>query len=164
MNYDKDYDDLDNYLEEDDYNYDEERYNQYDNEYKNYYYDNEEEDPSYQTHTKKSINDIFNDDEEDELNESDNKLINAMDNDLAGYFSDARLFAPKKKMVDTMKKKPKRIFHKAEAKVIVSINRQTLNAKVLFGPYESNKKQVYQLELDTGELAEIDEKKIKPVA
>ena len=142
-----------------------------DNDYINYKDDNEfstdyYDDPSYQKTNKKSINDIFNDDEDDEEegeNSENNTLENTMDNDLAGYFSDARLFAPKKKMTDTMKKKPKRIFHKAGAQVTATINRQTVNAKVLFGPYESNKKQVYQLELDNGDLAEVDEKKIKPV-
>lgn len=158
MNYDKDYD---NYS--DDYDYD-----KYDESYKEdyhdaYYTDESYDDPSYQNNLKKSIDTIFDDDEELENNdnESDEKLMKSMDNDLAGYFSDARLFAPKKKLVDTMKKKPKRIIHKAGTKVIASINRQVVNGTVLFGPYESNKKQMYQIELESGDLAEIDEKKIK---
>lgn len=114
----------------------------------------------------KSLNDIFNDDEDEEAmtstanDNADNDLLQSVDDDLAGYFSDARLFAPKKKMVDTMKKKPKRIIHKAGAKVNATVNKQAVTGIILFGPYESNKKQMYQLELDSGEIIEAEEKKI----
>lgn len=168
-NYDDDYTSYkdDDYM---DYEYDNENYNDdsytaYQDDYKDMYNDSYDE-FEYEKKKYKSINTIFDDDEEDnditanEEADVDADLMKSMDNDLAGYFSDARLFAPKKKLVDTMKKKPKRVIHKAGARINTTINKQNVTGIVLFGPYESNKKQMYQLELDSGEIIEAEEKKI----
>ena len=143
------YDSYDNY--QDEYNYKDD--------YKDAYL-NESYEESYEKKPYKSIHTIFEDDEA-ESDESNANLMNSMDNDLAGYFSDARLFAPKKKLVDTIKKKPKRVIHKAGVRVTATVNKQSVTGVVLFGPYESNKKQMYQLELDSGEIIEAEEKKLR---
>ena len=169
MNYDKNYNSYKNNYDEsynDDYNenfyLDEDyKYNDYNkNDYMSYTDDSYDD---LQPKQYKSINAIFDDGDESEEDEDDSSLMHTIDNDLAGYFSDARLGIPKKKMVDTMKKKPKRIIYKAGDQVIATINRQTVKGTVLFGPYESNKKQMYQLELENGEIAEAEEKKLQNI-
>ena len=171
MNYDKnynsyknDYDDDYSYNSDNDYNdnfYSNEDYKYNDNDYdKDGYikYTDDSYDDLQPPKRYKSINAIFDDGEDSEDDDDDSSLMHTVDNDLAGYFSDARLGMPKKKMVDTMKKKPKRITYKAGDQVTATINRQTVTGTILFGPYESNKKQMYQLELDNGEIAEAEEK------
>lgn len=99
------------------------------------------------------------DDEEDEDEASDEaRLMKSIDGDLAGYFSDARMFAPKK-MTNNMKKKPKKIVYKNGDQVIVA---NKGNGSIIYGPYEVNKKQMYEVELANGDLISIDDKHLQP--
>ena len=99
------------------------------------------------------------DDEDDEDEASDEaQLMKSMDGDLAGYFSDARMFTPKK-MTNSMKKKPKKIIYKNGDQVIVT---NKGNGSIIYGPYEVNKKQMYEVELANGDLISIDDKHLQP--
>ena len=97
----------------------------------------------------------YNFDDEDYEENDDYKLVSNMDNDLAGYFSDARVFA--KKTTSTKKKqKQKTSSYKIGDKVTV----KGVKGSIIFGPYEVDKKKMYEIELDNGELISIDDKKI----
>ena len=145
-----------NYDYDDNYSSD---YYGYEDKYSSYYND------EYQDEYSSKKKSFYDEEENDEDNDDSEKLAETMDNDLAGYFSDARLFSsPKKKMGDTIKKKPKKIVYKAGEKIVVSANRAQNVGHILFGPYEANKKQMYQIELETGELVEADDKHIKKSA
>ena len=98
----------------------------------------------------------FNDDEDDDFAD-DAKLMKSMDGDLAGYFSDARVFAPKKSAAQKKAKKPQP--YKNGEKVIVNGKEGT----VVYGPYEVNKKKMYEIELVDGDLISTDDKHISPV-
>ena len=153
MNYNSDFDD--EYLKNEDN--DEEFYKKSYEEYHNAYYEDSYED-EYTNKPKKSLNDIASEEDEEEETE-ENISANDVDDDLAGYFADARSFSNKKKPEDQVKKKPKKIIYKAGDLVKIAFNRTTKYGTILFGPYEMNKKQMYQIELDdTQELFETDDK------
>lgn len=160
-------DDYDYGANNDDYYYDDndetdeeliEQYYTYDDQYKNEEYDN-----LYENQYNSQYDDQYKDDTENELYENETNLNDKVDDDLAGYFSDARLFntASKKKPEDEKKKKPKRIIYKANDKIVFNVNKATVSGIILFGPYDVNKKQMYQIELEDGSLAEADEKHIR---
>ena len=149
---------------DDEYQEDYEKYDEKDYEpmYEKYSYHDDEYNDDYGFSSKKkskSFYDLNNDDEDEEENEE--PLEKNVDDDLAGYFADARMFSSKKKLVDTMKKKPKKIVYKADDKVTVTANKTVSNGTIVFGPYEVNKKQMYQVELDNGDLIEMHDKHIK---
>lgn len=137
-------------------------YNQYNN-YKDIYEDD------YKDDYKDDNEDLKNDyNEENYYNENndyydnDNKeldknLSKDVDEDLAEYFSDAHIFSSKKQ---SNKKRNKRIIYKVDDKIMVLINKVQNKGQILFGPYDVNKKQYYQIELTDGNIIEADEKHI----
>ena len=137
-------------------------YNDYDNDYYNEYYDNNE----YSSRKYYNKKDLYEEYENDDLNEyDDNEEITdndiSIDEDLAGYFTDARLYSMKTNDDSNTKKKPKKIIYKIDDKVIISMNKTTSKGQILFGPYEVNKKQMYQIELEDGQLIEADDKHLQ---
>ena len=93
------------------------------------------------------------DDEEDEDISQDLSI----DKDLAGYFSDARVSTKSKS--STNKKKVKKITYKTGTKVLINKKEE---GTIIYGPYESNKKQMYEVELANGDLISIDDKHMQP--
>lgn len=150
----------------DDYNgeyyYDDDNYYNSDKYYDRYYRnnnddDNDEED-RYLDNDDEMENENYNNYNDDD-NDNDEDEINSIDDDLAGYFSDARIFSSKKN-TDNTKKRAKKIVYKIDDKIVVSTNKTKNNGIVLFGPYNVNNKQMYQIELDNGNIIEIDDKHI----
>lgn len=173
-----------NYSYSDDYDYQD--YNDYDKEYKNYddkyddsYKDDNYKDDNYRNGSEydeeqyyneeynnlKNYNDkYYYNDEYNENNkyasynkETENDLSKDVDDDLAEYFSDAHIFSSKKQ---SNKKRNKRIIYKVDDKIMVLINKIQNKGQILFGPYDINKKQYYQIELADGNIIEADEKHI----
>lgn len=130
-------------------------YNKYNDYIDDEYYDKDQYNDKYD-------NDRYDDNYNDE-NYIDENIQNtdlSIDEDLAGYFNDARLFSMKAED-ENVKKKPKRIIYKIDDKVIISMNKTKVKGQVLFGPYDVNKKQMYQIELEDGQLIEADDKHLQ---
>ena len=146
------------YYYDDDNYYNSDKY--YDRYYRNNNDDNDEED-RYLDNDDEIENESYNNYNDDDNNDNDNDEdeINSIDDDLAGYFSDARIFSSKKN-TDNTKKRAKKIVYKIDDKIVVSTNKTKNNGIVLFGPYNVNNKQMYQIELDNGNIIEIDDKHI----
>ena len=151
---DKIYDDEIDYSNDKDYN----DYNDYD-EYKDlnynnrYYYNDEEEDDENNNYNKiNKYQDNMEFDTETDLNKD-------IDDDLAEYFSDARVFSASAKK-NSNKKRNKRIIYKVDDKIIVMANKIQNKGQIIFGPYDVNKKAYYQIELADGNIIEADEKHI----
>lgn len=158
-----------NYDDYDGYDYDE---NDYMNENYSYYssstnknlYGDEENDyiDDYAEETNVDfIKEEYNYEEDKDYYASDELNGNELetDDDLADYFADARIFSTKKKTIKA-KKRPKKQIYKADEKIIVSMNKEKNSGIILFGPYDVNKKQMYQIELDDGSIIEADDKHI----
>lgn len=134
------------------------KYNKYNDYIDDEYYDKDQYNDQY--------NDNYNDDRYDDYNDEnyiDENIQNtdlSIDEDLAGYFNDARLFSMKAED-ENVKKKPKKIIYKIDDKVIISMNKTKVKGQILFGPYDVNKKQMYQIELEDGQLIESDDKHLQ---
>lgn len=136
-------------------------YNSYNDSYDNDEYGNNYDNDEYNYYGKNKKSYSFDEGEEnaeDELDD-DSALAKNIDDDLADYFSDARIFSTKKNN-DSTKKRAKKIVYKTDDKIIAMINKEKNNGIILFGPYEVNKKQMYQIELDSGDIIEADDKHI----
>ena len=130
----------------DDFDYDNDVYERYDNGIDTY---------SYSSYNY-SQEDNYQDEESSEFKEQTDKI----DDDLADYFSDARVgVKSKNKKKKTMKPK-KIVFSSGD---IVNIKRagKEIKASIIYGPYEVDKKQMYEVEIDGGEIIEIGEKFIQ---
>ena len=112
-------------------------------------YEDDYDDLEKYNHRRVSLHTVEEEEEDDELN--DNKLANDMDDDLAEYFSDARMM-PKK----TSKKKKAKVVYKTGDEVTTKQGK----GHIIYGPYEVNKKQMYEIELDSGDLISLDDKHI----
>lgn len=170
-NYSDDYKDYDNYHSRDYKKYSN-RYNN-DNDYRDdsyrddnnrddydeeRYYDEEYNDNLKSYKDKYYYNDDYNENDKYSYNkEFENDLSKDVDEDLAEYFSDAHIFSSKKQ---SNKKRNKRIIYKVDDKIIVLVNKIQNKGQILFGPYDINKKQYYQIELADGNIIEADEKHI----
>lgn len=149
----------------DDYNgeyyYDDDNYYNSDKYYDRYYRNNNDDDNEDEDRYLDNDDEMENEnyDNYNDNNDNDEEEINSIDDDLAGYFSDARIFSSKKN-TDNTKKRAKKIVYKIDDKIVVSTNKIKNNGIVLFGPYNVNNKQMYQIELDNGNIIEIDDKHI----
>jgi hypothetical protein len=105
--------------------------------------------------------DIFNDDEEEELyknveseidifddeeidNIKEQKMLETLDSDLLKYFSEARI-VKKKNNLSKKTKKEKNIFVAGEK---VKFNNKT--GCIIYGPYEKDDKTFYEIETSNG--------------
>lgn len=135
-------------------------YNKYNDYIDDEYYDKEKYNDSYDNDR---YDDNYNDENYIDENYNDENIQNtdlSIDEDLAGYFNDARLFSMKAED-ENVKKKPKKIIYKIDDKVIISMNKTKVKGQILFGPYDVNKKQMYQIELEDGQLIESDDKHLQ---
>lgn len=131
----------------DDFDYDNDVYERYDNGYDTYTYS------SYNY----SQDEDFQDEESSEFKEQTDKI----DDDLADYFSDARVGVKPKNNKKKKNVKQKRVIFSSGD--IVNIKRlgQEFKASIIYGPYEVDKKQMYEVEINGGEIIEIGEKFIQ---
>ena len=138
------------YYDNDDYYY---------NENKNYDINNDEELSYYQLNSydeDEYYEKLYKENKyKDDMIDDDN--VENIDDDLVEYFSDARVYSNKK---NPNKKRNKRIIYKIDDNILVLNNKVKNKGIILFGPYDVNKKNMYQIELANGDIIEADEKHI----
>lgn len=144
------YDDYNGYNEED-------NYLDYDKEYKDYDKDFDKDyEEEYKNYTKdSSLDSDFNDEDEEEV-EVDTINPDTVDKDIMGYFVDARVTS---KRSTTFKKKKKEKITYQVGQAIFLTNKKC-NATIVYGPYELDKKQMYEVELDNTVIS-VEERHIK---
>ena len=101
--------------------------------------------------------DEYQDEEISEIKEKTDKI----DDDLVDYFSDARIGRIKtNKKKKNLKQKKKVSFSSGDI-VFVKQDGNEFKASIIYGPYEVDKKRLYEAEINGGEIVEIDERFIQ---
>ena len=131
------------------YNYDE--YDSYDKDY-----DKDYENLYKENYDNEYLNDYNEDIDSDDNEENDSINIATVDKDVMEYFLDGRV-ASKKSTTFKKKKKDKITYKNGQA---VFITNKKCNATIIYGPYELDKKQMYEIEIDNTVIS-IEEKYIK---
>jgi hypothetical protein len=113
----------------------------------NHYYDEDDNDDMNINPIYSSLNEEDDEDEDISDNINEDKLKNTIDDEkLLECFSDARM-STKGHGSTTMKKKKKdKIIYNIGDKVVY----RKKKASVLFGPYEKNYKQIYEIQMEDG--------------
>lgn len=113
--------------------------------------DNDYQENEYSDNSFDSDSDSDEDSEEEE-----ERLITKLDDELIEMFSDARIIT--KKSFKTKKKKDKIIYITGDA---VKANGRKGN--ILYGPYEVDGKQMYEVEIDGNGVISAEEKNIEKI-
>lgn len=100
------------------------------------------------------IEEIIDGDSDEESEESEQRLIRKLDDELLEYFSEARIIS--KKPSGKHKKKEK-IIYLAGQEVTVQGRKGT----IIYGPYDQDGKQMYEIELENNGVICTEDKHIK---
>ena len=92
--------------------------------------------------------------DDEESPESEQRLINKLDDELIEYFSDARIII-KKTLKKNKKKKEKVIYTIGQ-----TVNIGTKKGIIIYGPYEVDGKSMYEIEIDDNGVISVEEKYI----
>jgi len=101
--------------------------------------------------------DEYQEEESSEIKEKTDKI----DDDLVDYFSDARVGRPKTNKKKKSSKQKKKVLFSSGDIVLIKQAGNELKASIIYGPYEVDKKRLYEAEIDSGEIIEIDERFIQ---
>ena len=110
---------------------------------RNYYsYEEYDYDDTYDYDNRSKYNKFFDDDDEEEEKQATKNI----DSDLFPYIDDARI-STKATTFKTKKKKQEKIFKIGDA-----VFYRNKEAVVVFGPYEKNYKQLYEIQTHDGKI------------
>lgn len=97
---------------------------------------------------------FFESDSDEDSEEDEGRLIKKLDDELLEMFSEARIIT--KKSSKQKKKKEKIIYTMGDA-----VKASGRKGSILYGPYEVNGKQMYEIEIDGNGVISVEEKNIE---